>query len=340
VFFTWRLLETVLISGNLIAMWKQFVKDYLRFTKKDRVGILVLVSLIFLVIFLPYIWPSRKPIQASREEIEKIRSQVAELNKRSNKATTTNRVEAFSSYPDPVKKSYDAVTYKLFYFDPNTLNTEGWQQLGIREKTAATIVKYIVRGGKFRQPEDIGKIYGLGHKDYLRLLPFVKIASLPPAEKEEPNGKKSFSSNTKTAFAEKHFSETTAFDINQADTAAFIALPGIGSKLAARIIAFREKLGGFYSVQQVSETYGLPDSTFNKIQGLLRCEHSAVRQIDINTADANTLKQHPYIRWSLANAIVQYRVQHGNFKKVEDLQQIALITPEIFEKLKIYLAVQ
>ena len=330
----------VLISINLITMWKQFVKDYLRFTKKDRVGIIVLVSLIFLVIFLPYLWPAKKPIPASREEIEKIRSQVAELNKNSNKAGATNREEAPSSHPEPAEKAYGTTGYKLFYFDPNTLDAKGWQQLGIREKTATTIVKYVSKGGRFRQPEDIGKIYGLGQKDYLRLLPFVKIASPPVIEKEEPDDKKSFSSNTKPTFTEKHFSEVKAFDINQADTAAFITLPGIGSKLAARITAFREKLGGFYSVKQVSETYGLPDSTFNKIQGLLRCDRSSIRQIDINMADANTLKQHPYIRWNLANAIVQYRAQHGNFKKVDDLQQIALITPEIFEKLKVYLVVQ
>ncbi|HTE09667.1 MAG TPA: helix-hairpin-helix domain-containing protein, partial [Chitinophagaceae bacterium] len=60
----------------------------------------------------------------------------------------------------------------------------------------------------------------------------------------------------------------------------------------------------------------------------------------INTADANTLKQHPYIRWNLANAIVQYRAQHGNFKSVADLQLVAIITPEILEKISPYLLVQ
>jgi len=121
---------------------------------------------------------------------------------------------------------------------------------------------------------------------------------------------------------------------------AWIALPGIGSKLAARIVTFRERLGGFYSIKQVADTYGLPDSTFSKIEPLLQCDHSAVRQIDINVADANALKQHPYIRWNIANAIVQYRAQHGNFKTLEDLQQLALITPEIFEKIKPYLKLE
>jgi competence protein ComEA len=341
VFTTWRLPETVLISVNLIAMWKQFVKDYLRFTRKDRVGVLVLVSLIFFVILLPYIWPVKKPMPVSREEIEKIKLQVAGLNKQANKSSVATYPEAASlPYLNHIRKTHDTGDYKLFYFDPNTLSAASWQQLGIKEKTASTIVKYVSRGGKFRQPQDIGKIYGLNPKDYARLLPFVKIAPLPAVEEKQPADKKIFTGNEKLAYSVKKMMAPSFIDINRADTAAFIALPGIGSKLAARIVAFREKLGGFYSVQQVAETYGLPDSTFTKIQSSLQCNLPAVRQIDINASDANTLKQHPYIRWNLANAIVQYRTQHGNFKSVDDLQQIALMTPEVFERLKIYLAVQ
>jgi competence ComEA-like helix-hairpin-helix protein len=128
-------------------------------------------------------------------------------------------------------------------------------------------------------------------------------------------------------------------DINQADTAAFISLPGIGSKLANRIVNFRQKLGGFYSVQQVGETFGLPDSTFQLIQPRLQCGPAVLQKLNINTADANTLKQHPYIRWNIANAIVQYRQQHGLFHAVEDLQQIVLITPELYNKIAGYLTV-
>jgi competence protein ComEA len=350
VFTTWPFTETILISINLIAMWKQFVKDYLRFTKKDRVGILVLISLIFLVLLLPYIWPVKKPLQPSAETIASIKAQSAELNKlNENGASSINKENDSGRQHYHAKESYYTNGHTLFYFDPNTLDARGWQQLGIREKTALTIVKYIGRGGKFRQPEDIGKIYGLSPKDYARLLPFVKIdanrsggtpdrgISQQSGEKPSPNEKKTSTGTDKPGYRLKNYTAAGVSDINQADTAAFIALPGIGSKLAARIIAFREKLGGFYSVQQVAETYGLPDSTFNKIQPLLQCNHPVVRQININTADANTLKQHPYIRWNLANAIVQYRAQHGNFKSAEDLQQIALITPGLFEKLKVYL---
>jgi competence protein ComEA len=126
--------------------------------------------------------------------------------------------------------------------------------------------------------------------------------------------------------------------VNEADSTAFSTVPGIGSRLANRIIGFREKLGGFYSADQIGETYNLPDSTFQKIKPFLKTGDKTVKKININTADASTLKTHPYIRWNLANAIVQYRTQHGNYKSVDDLKQIAIITPEIFQKISPYLS--
>jgi competence ComEA-like helix-hairpin-helix protein len=114
-------------------------------------------------------------------------------------------------------------------------------------------------------------------------------------------------------------------------------LPGIGSKLAARIVNFREKLGGFYSVEQVGETYGVPDSTFQKIKNRL-VVNSEVRKVNINLATKEELKTHPYIRWQLANAIVEYRNQHGPFKSLEDLKKIVLVDEINFKKIIPYLS--
>jgi DNA uptake protein ComE-like DNA-binding protein len=126
-------------------------------------------------------------------------------------------------------------------------------------------------------------------------------------------------------------------DINTADTSAFIALPGIGSKLAARIVLFRQKLGGFYSVKQIGEVYGLKDSVFRKIRPMLRCDSSLVRKIDINAAGKEELKTHPYIRWQAANVLVAYRSMHGDFDSAESLARIHNLDPEVIEKMKPYL---
>ncbi|MEJ7821464.1 MAG: helix-hairpin-helix domain-containing protein, partial [Chitinophagaceae bacterium] len=120
---------------------------------------------------------------------------------------------------------------------------------------------------------------------------------------------------------------------------AFISLPGIGSKLAQRIIAFRSKLGGFYSVDQIKETFGLPDSTFVKIKPQLSVSSSTIKKINLNTATLDEMRSHPYLRYNVANAIIQYRIQHGNFSTVAEIKKIMIITDDIFNKVSPYLTI-
>lgn len=129
-------------------------------------------------------------------------------------------------------------------------------------------------------------------------------------------------------------------EINTADTSAWIALPGIGSKLAQRIVLFREKLGGFYAVSQVAETFGLADSVFRKIELLLKLEVKTLRKININTATAEELKAHPYLKWNVINAILAYRKEHGFFRKTDDLKQVMAVTDEVFGRMAPYLVTE
>jgi DNA uptake protein ComE-like DNA-binding protein len=128
-------------------------------------------------------------------------------------------------------------------------------------------------------------------------------------------------------------------DINKADTTVFMALPGIGSRLAACIVKYREQLHGFYSVDQVAETYGLPDSTFRKIRKWLVVKDTCIQRININKATIEELK-FPYISYNLANAIYHYRQQHGDYKSLQDLQKIVLVNDSLLNKLSPYLSVE
>lgn len=128
-----------------------------------------------------------------------------------------------------------------------------------------------------------------------------------------------------------------AVDINRSDTSAWIALPGIGSKLAARIVLFRAKLGGFHSVEQIGEVYGLADSVYQRIRPLLRCHQAEIKKISLNTADKETLRQHPYIRWEIANALVSYRDQHGRYNSLDELAGIHNIEADALKKIRPYL---
>jgi competence protein ComEA len=128
-------------------------------------------------------------------------------------------------------------------------------------------------------------------------------------------------------------------DINTADSLLWEQLPGIGPVLARRIVYFRERLGGFHSIAQVGETYGLADSVFNKIQPLLRLGDVSLRKIDLNETDEKSLADHPYINTKLARVIIRYRNSHGPFSLVEGLKGIALVDDSIYRKLEKYLVV-
>ncbi|MDQ2864263.1 MAG: helix-hairpin-helix domain-containing protein [Bacteroidota bacterium] len=317
-------------------MWKQFAKAYFSFTLKERRATVLIVSLIFIIVMLGFLYPlfiKNETFNHSEfeNEIAKLEVEKSDTAKYYSK---NNNNELYDDYTPNENKKYKPVKSEVFYFDPNTVSAEDWKRLGIRDKTIHTIQNYLSKGGKFYKPEDISKIWGMSPTDIKRLTPYVSIkkvaAQYPLAEKKEYN-------KTASYYPSKTVSP---IDINLADTSAFISLPGIGSKLASRIIAFRQKLGGFYSLEQVSETYLLPDSTFQKIKSRLVLNNVHLKQININNTTIDEMKTHPYIRYYLANAIFQYKQQHGNFNSVEDIKKIMLVTDAIYEKLSPYLTAQ
>jgi competence ComEA-like helix-hairpin-helix protein len=228
------------------------------------------------------------------------------------------------------KNYYPKAPPEVFYFDPNTAPASDWKRLGVKDKTAENIQKYLSKGGHFYKAVDLSKIWGLHPEDIKRLFPYVRI---------EQN-KTDYSQNNLPVKQASYVPKTIQpVDINTADTTAFIALPGIGSKLAQRIINFRDKLGGFNSIDQVGETFGLPDSTFQKIKSRLILTSSSVKKINVNTALLDEMKTHPYIRYYIANAIIQYRTQHGNFSSVADLKKIMIVTDDVYKKIEPYVSV-
>jgi competence protein ComEA len=313
--------------------WKTFTGEYLTFTRKERIGLIVMVILIVGIWIFPKLVDSAKSksaiIDTSWINAAKKLQHTPENSKNNSRSNDENIDELV--YAKTANEHFPDQKSELFYFDPNSLSIQGWKKLGIREKTIITIQKYLKKGGHFYKPEDLKKIYGLHPDEYASLEPYVRIEMI----NNNPD-----QNNTKTEFKKDQPSNYNTkyhvIEINVADTSAFIELPGIGGKLAVRIVNFRDKLGGFYSIDQIGATYGLPDSTFKRIKPFLKLENISIKKFNINTATKDEMKIHPYIKWNLANAIVEYRNQHGNFSTLDDLKQISLITDDIFNKIKFY----
>ncbi len=316
---------------------KEFINDYFSFTNKERKGVVLIVAIIFVILLSPLFFKFfTTEKKYSHQEFE---DEIAQLKIQQTDSSAGKKYIKFANnyandYSFKAGESNKNLHAEVFSFDPNTASFNDWQRLGLRDKTIKTIEKYISKGGKFYKPEDIQKIWGLAPTDAQRLMPYVSIKS---EAKQYTSFEKKEYPETKPAYTPKVLSPV---DVNLADTTAFISLPGIGSKLSQRIISFRDKLGGFYSIDQVGETYLLPDSTFQKIKPRLIISKGTIRKININTASVDEMKQHPYLRYYVANAIFQYRQQHGNFNSVEDIKKIMVVTEEIFNKASPYLTIQ
>jgi len=311
--------------------FKDFFKEYFHFSRRERIGVITLICLILMIWFSPRLFSLRTGSGVTATDTAWF-AEIKKLEQKSGESDLQSEDDNPGNYSFQKTENRYFNKGELFYFDPNTLSTENWLRLGIKERTVQTIQNYLSKGGYFYKPEDLQKIYGLKKDEYERLRPFIRIEQKAEVKREN---------NVNSQPAE--FTRTPRFaiiDINTADTTAFISLPGIGSKLAARIINFREKLGGFYSIEQIGETYGLPDSTFQKIKQYLKLENIGLKKININTASVDELKAHPYIKFSIAKPIVAYRNQHGTFSKIEDIKKVMVVTDEVFRKIYPYLSTE
>ena len=203
---------------------------------------------------------------------------------------------------------------EYFPFDPNTATESDFLKLGLSGRSIKSILNYREKGGTFRKKEDLAKIYTLDEADYARLEPYITIAA---------------TSNTwPNTYTNKSYPAPSKepLDMNRADAQAWMALPLIGERRAQQIIAFREKLGGFSSIEQLAEMYNMPDSVYQRIRPQLKLETTTIRKINLNSVSLEALDAHPYISRKQAELIIAYRTQHGNFANTEEVLKIKAFT--------------
>ena len=132
-----------------------------------------------------------------------------------------------------------------------------------------------------------------------------------------------------------------SLNLNDASHSELQKIKGIGPILSKRIIAYKKKLGGFISLTQLKEIYGLEDSVIYRIEkSFFVTDSILIAKKNINSITVDSLKKHPYINWNLANAIVEYRNQHGPYHTIEKIKSIHLVNDEIYLKIAPYLTIR
>ena len=207
---------------------------------------------------------------------------------------------------------------ELFPFDPNTADSAQLVRLGLQPWQAHNILRYRAAGGVYRQPSDFSRLYGLTKKQFQQLKPYIRIR-----EEHLPTDKHFY------AYEPIEERDTLRYPIklqpldrivlNHADTMSLRKVPGIGSHFARKIVEYRQRLGGYYRVQQLLEIEDFPETAIAYF--IIPDSTLPAHHLNINRLSLNELKRHPYINFYQARAITDYRRLHG---RIESLQQLKL----------------
>jgi competence protein ComEA len=310
-------------------------RDYLEFNKRERNGTLalvcILVGMLGVLHFSQYA-TAGEPVDFRKFEDQIDAFQAQQTQRKSDEQSSANR------YPQGQTLDDEVVTSSLFNFDPNNLPIDKWQKLGLSAKQAQSVHNYEAKGGQFKAKKDVLKMYVVDQKLYEKLEPYIQIKQEKKSTTSVPQEKQHKQEWEEAA--PKYTPKTVSVALNSADSAAFVELRGIGPSYATRIIKYRNMLGGFISKAQLMEVYGMDQERYDGFIEHVTLNSAVVVKVNVNECTAEELKNHPYIHWNIANAIVNYRHIHGPYQVLEDIQQSDLVTAELYAKIAPYLIVQ
>lgn len=252
---------------------------------------------------------------------------------------------------------------ETFPFDPNEADSTALLRLGLAPWQVRAIYKYRARGGRYHSPEDFKRLPGMTPELWNRLASSIHIgeayryydhkALKGNAASSQASGYQGTSAgegiqkgvsggesqegvverSQETAYShQEKFTELTLLDLNSVDTTTLKRVPGIASYRARLIVRYRNRLGGYTSVEQLSEIENLPI----ELQAWFKVENGVFRKLNLNTASIGELARHPYVGSARAKAIANYRRSQGRIQSLSDLALLPEFSQDVIQRLEPY----
>lgn len=294
-------------------------------SRTEAVGFVLLIPLVFVLVTTP-LWYKhvRQATSAStpsadyRAEFEQWRASVA---------------EASMPLPDESETAEKRRVIPV-QFDPNTASEALLLQVGFSSSLAARVVSYRNAGGKFRIKSDLLKMRGMPEELVSELWEYIDLPESKPASIS------GVAENVVSQDFQKRNNAPSTTDLNLATAEDLAIIRGIGPAISTRIVKYRDALGGFVSLDQLHEVWGLEPHLVEAIaQRFTIGDTASIVKLPVNSANAATLELHPYISRKLASVIVMYRVQNGNYTNIEQLKNIRILQDSIYQKLVPYIQI-
>jgi len=303
----------------LMGFWRSFTKEWFAFSRSERQGIWILIVVVVSAVVVARLYPEPATTAADPDLV----AEANRINALIEDDSSDSFVEAFKS-----TKESPSVALSLFSFDPNAVTKEQLQQMGIPETAIKSLLGYRGKGGVFRKPEDIQKLYGITPELASKLIPFMAI----PDSLRRKEFTSMFAAKNDTLQYAKRF----PVEINGADSISLLLLKGIGPTLAHKIITYRSRLGGFYNSNQLLDIYGVREETILQMKDQFVIDTTIVVRWSVNTLPPDSMAKHPYLSKYQANAIAFYRGKVGRIRSLDELVRNRIIPPEVAKRLRPY----
>ena len=284
------------------------LKSYFQFTKSQRSGIIFLVLLCVMFQSAYFLIDFKSSTNDSKEKQEWL---------------------AFQTEIDSLKQIKRDYIPKIYPFNPNFITDFKGQKLGMSVSEIDRLLAFRKTNKYVNTPEDFQKVTKISDSLLNTMVPYFKFPDWVTNKKEFKSKYKSF---------ENKKEKIVILDINQATKEDLIKVYGIGPALSDRILKLKDLLGGFVSMEQMNDVWGLsPEVIENLNKNFKVSVLPKVNKVDINNASIKELMLFPYFKYALAKAIVTYRSMNGDFKNNTDLTKINGFPNEKLNVISLYL---
>ncbi len=310
---------------------KEQLKNLFMFTKGEQHGIIVLVIILLLLSFITF--TIKYFVHIDKHDFTNFEKEISEFEA---SLTTKKQISHQSRLDKYIIKRYD--TLSLFEFNPNTIKAEQWKKLGLSDKQIKTVTNYISKGGKFYDKDDFRKIYGIRHKQFEILKPYIKLPEYSNYLQQFYKKKYEEYSETDDFIPDSLFH----FNPNLVNKKELSAL-GFSDKQISVIQNYRNNGGKFYKKIDLKKIYGIKEKQYEAVKEYIifdNNKNNEITEVDkINIqVDINTLNESDFIAlggfWKYnAKRIVKYRELLGGYHKKEQLLEIYGMKEKYYNKI-------
>lgn len=321
-------------SGDKLK--RGFFGEFFYFSRSEQRGIIVLAVLVVAVLCfnLLHDQPAEEPPAGTESEQKSTPQAPTSLLEPS--AGSRSWKERTPASSDPLRKKADETSLRSLRpepFDPNRADSATFRRMGLPAWMTRNILRYRDKGGRFRQAADFQKIYGLTEEAYRQLAPYIRIAPEEPKPTprlyQPPTDTDSLAVTFRTDYK---YPEGTVVELNEADTTELQKIPGIGSMIARMIVTYRQRLGGFHRLEQLGEIH----LDYHALAPWLRIDTTSLHRLNLNKASLRQMRNHPYLNFYQAKAIVEHRKRQGRLPNLKLLRLYEEFTEKDLERIAPY----